>query len=133
MCHPAPLAPLRKPSCAWRPADLGGREGRASALSSVTLFVKMLSKLAAEMAVSRRIRHHQERARLSTNDCVQWSSRKRFRNLCFIKFIEFAQHYKQLITVIFPTDDSIPQYHLLTEHLLAMASANHPPPWCQKQ
>lgn len=80
-----------------------------------------------------RICHRQERARLSTNDYVQWSSRKRLRNLCLIKFIEFAQHYKQLITVIFPTDDSIPQYHLLTEHLLAMASANHPPPSCQKQ
>ena len=76
---------------------------------------------------------HRERARLSTNDRIQWSSRKRPRNLCLIKFIEFSQHYKQLITVIFPTDDSIPQYHLRTEHLLAMASANPPPPWCQKQ
>ena len=80
-----------------------------------------------------RIRGRRERARLSTNDRVQWSSRKRFRNLCFIKFIEFAQHYKQLITIIFPTEDSIPQYHFLMEHLLAMASANNPPPRCQKQ
>ncbi|KAI4538631.1 hypothetical protein MG293_012034 [Ovis ammon polii] len=31
------------------------------------------------------------------------------------------------------TYDSIPQYHFLMEHLLAMASANSPPPRCQKQ
>lgn len=54
--HPAPLAPPGKPSHSQTAARgdplTWGREGRARVLSSVTLSVKMLSKLAAETAVS---------------------------------------------------------------------------------
>ena len=55
-CHPAPLAPPGKPSHSQTTARgdplTWGWEGKARALSSVALSVKMLSKLAAEAAVS---------------------------------------------------------------------------------
>lgn len=90
----------------------GGEDGLLEP-PSVTPFVKMLNRLVAE-AVASLSDLLPGQSTFPRNDGVQWSPRKRFCDLCLIRFIEFAQHYMQFITVVFPTDDSIPQYHLPT-------------------
>lgn len=120
-CYYADLALSRKlPSsqaivCGWNLETAGVWEGRALFfISLATAFVKLLNKLASK-AVVFLSDLSSERAHFNINDCGQWSSRKQFCNLCLIKFIEFSQHCKQFITVIFPHRwlySSVPLTHL---------------------
>lgn len=83
----------------WRQQE--ARRAGLFSISLATSFVKLLNELASK-AVVFLSDLSSEGAHFSINDCVQWSSRKQFCNLCLIKFIEFSQHCKQFITVIFP-------------------------------